>query len=267
MLKGYEATCKPMKRLEYIILIVYVSVVVGIYLLGRLFLEMYIINEASPAKWIIGALVLPIAIYTGIKFTQSDEHKWYTYILKTIFCFFAIAMTAYFTFMKADMLISAAVKPPSVQLLKVHSVKKVFRRKLGFDHTNVTLTLNGKEITFKASRTDFFLLQHKKIIMGNVGQSFCGNYYITNLDLPSAERWRARWAYLKDWASRSWYFPAFIVLGVLAMFIKEKFWPVQPGTKPKTIPFFKLLLIIMAVVFAIGLLSLLGIYIYIKLAM
>ena len=151
-----------MKRLEYIILIVYVGVVVGIYLLSRLCLEMYIINEASPAKWIIGAVILPAAIYTGIRFTLSDEHKWYTYILKSIFCFFAIAMTAYFTFMKVDILTSAAAKPSSVQRLEVHSVKKIFRRKLGFDHTNVTVTLNGKEITFQASRTDFFLLQHKE---------------------------------------------------------------------------------------------------------
>lgn len=257
-----EAT--KVKRLENIIAIIYCSLVLIIYLLGRYFLDMYTANDSSAVGYSLAAILLPISIYITLRVNLAQGGKWYGYIGNFVMAFGGLMFFSYTSCMKADLLLGALLKPHTVATAPLSDVKKRFIRKIGFDRTDVTFVYQGKTETFEAGRNIYFLLKDKKAITITIGRSFTNNYFVTDLHLPASERWAARWEYLKDWAYRQLWVAVFIIVIMGATWLKVTVWPTKPGVKPNPISWQKFSLIVFGIVMGLFLLAYLALLIYVK---
>jgi hypothetical protein len=208
-----------------------------VYLTIDLFIDLYTDYDYPRVFWCTAIMTLPLAACTVYLARKSLLTNWYTYIISPLIIYGLYLMSAYFTVLKLDLLISASIEPETEQVLPVKNVQRVFARKSGFIHTDVTLRYQQQLIYFEGTRTSYFFLKSHREIQANIGQSHLGNYYVTQIHIPSHERWVARQAYLKDWLNR--YYWLFIGLALLIVFgrLKDKFFPAaadkpMPAYKP-----------------------------------
>ena len=251
-----------MKPFEKLTLIIYAVIVIVIYVIGILVFELYTTKGSSPVFWSCLILIFPVSIYYCIRMTNVQGKIWYGYAGNFIISYAVLIFLTYFTVMKVDLLMSYMLRPSTTVTIPIISVKKSYVKK-SFDHTNVTVFYADRNIEFETSRSNFFLLEHKKQINSNIGVSYAGNYYITNFEHSSAEKWEARKAYLKNWWYRNWWLWAFFALFILSIVISVKYFP-NSGTKVRRKPFSLaqaavIWLIIMGGIFVI---TITGIYLY-----
>ncbi len=252
------------RKLEKPLLLGYASLVALVYLLGRNVLEMYTSDIPSPVYWWVGIVLVPFVIYGTLRAAIADGGKWYGFFTYFIGFSAVLLVSGVFLVMKMDLLLSAALKPMAQQQVPIREVEKVFRRKIGFDRTAVTILLSNDSIVMEARPNTYFLLEHKKLMTVTIGKSFLNNYFVTDLHLRPGERWQSRWTYVKDWAHRVWYVPAFFILVALCSVIWRRYVPEKPGIKPKPIGFCRLMGIVMVIVIGLGILLFLGILVYLK---
>jgi len=232
-----------------------------VYLTIDLFIDLYTDYDYIHVFWWTALIILPLAAYSIYFTRKSLLSTWYTYLIFPMIIYGLYLGSAYFTALRLDLLISASIKPETEQVLPVKSVQQIFARKTGFINTDVTLRYQQQLITFEGTRTSYFFLKYRKAIRGSVGQSYLGNYYIPQIQIPGHERWAARWAYLKDWFKR--YYWLLIALPLLFGFgsLKEKYFPAHPANTPPVkrpyYKFFRLLFIVIISLFVLFMLLLL----------
>ncbi|MBE9598033.1 hypothetical protein [Pedobacter sp. MC2016-24] len=255
---------EKIRKLEIPFAIGYLVILLLVYFAGRNVLELYTNQTPRPVYIWVTAFMAPFVLYTTLRLATMNGAKWYGYIGYLVVTFFALVISGTFVVLKTDLLLSAALKPISVQQVSILEVKKVFQRKMGFDHTDVTILWNQQPLTFEARPNTFFLLEHKKTLQISTATSFLGNQFVTDLDLEPGERGHARWVHLKDWASRTWYVPAFFLLLVIGACVVNYYFPKNTQTPVKKIGFWKTMGIIMAVLFSIAIVLYFGLIIYVK---
>lgn len=253
-----------LRKLEYPILYSYLGFWLLVYILSRACLEMSTDHTPSNLWILLFIIFIPLGGYTALRMAYSEGGKWYHSIGYFVMCVLGGIFSGDYIVLNGDILISAVIKTPVQAEAEVISVKKVFRRKLGFDHTDVTLNLGGKQITLEARSYSYFYLHDKTSLQVHSGTSILGNTYVTSTGVASSEKLAARWVHLKDWAYRYRLLWIVIACMVLAGLIKVKYFPDKPGVKPKQISFWKFLLILMGSLMAIGLLLYAGLWIYIS---
>lgn len=251
-----------MKAFEKKAVISFIIIVVAIYLAGMFTFEMYTSKNSGLVFWCCLISIFPVSLYYSIRTTNAEGRVWWHYITTFIASYLLLLFLTYFTLLKADMLISSVFTPSSTQTILVKSVKKAYV-KGSFDHTKVVVHYDDKDITFETSRTNFFLLEHKKYITSVIGISYTGNYYVTKFNHSSVEQWNASKAYLKNWFYRNWWFWAFILLFILTIVISAKYFP-NLGTKVRRKPFSlaRTVVIWLVIMTGIFVLAIAGIYLY-----
>ncbi|MGZ3872195.1 MAG: hypothetical protein ACXVJD_04725 [Mucilaginibacter sp.] len=246
----------------------YWILIVVIYLTVDLFLDLYTTNDFSKVVWYAAAVSLPLAALTLFYIRKDMLSRWYTYILWPLIIFGLYLGVTYFNALNIDLIFSAVFKSTTRQELPVEKVNQVFSSKAGFIWTDVTLFYNGKKVVFQGTRTSYFFLKDRKKLTADIGRSYLGNYYVTNMQIPAQERWAARYQYLKYWFNRHvWLLIAFPLL-VFFGIIKDKYFP-SPPPDPKRMAhpyrkFFNLLLIIVLSLFGLFMLILLLVGIFYK---
>ncbi|RFZ82995.1 hypothetical protein DYU05_12640 [Mucilaginibacter terrenus] len=251
----------PIKPYETIIAVVYVGWVIGAYLLGLVFLNMYTSEGSAALAWWVCGILFPAAVYIALRGVYSSGSKWYGFFGYFLGACMALFMTGYYTSVKTELLVSALLKPTTAETLKIKDIEKIVYRKSGWDRTDVTFIYHGQPLTLEASRTAYFLLQHKKQLGVKIGRSYSGNYFVTDIDLPQSERWTARWLYLKDWGWRYLWVPIVIVALIGLISIRVKFFP---NVKPIKWSWQKTLLVIMGSIVGVVMLLYVGLVIYVK---
>lgn len=239
----------------YIILI-YWSLCAVVYLVTDLFLDLYTSHDFLSVLWLAALLALPLAAYTLYLGRETLFKTWYATVFFSLIIYGLYLGSAYFTVLKLDLLLSAATNSIQNLQLPVQQVNRVMVRKAGFVYTDVWLRYQGKSIRFEGTRTSYFLLKPYRKLQVNIGQSYLGNDFVTQIELPAHERWAARLAYLKDWFSRYWWLYAAFALWFLLSIGKDKYFPaLLTQSKPKDHPYQKKLRIA-----AIVLISLFGLF-------
>ena len=254
-----------LRKLEYPILFVFLGSWLVIYILTRIFVEMY--TDHTPSVVWIWLLIIcaPLSLYAALRAAFSQGVKWYrsigyifVFTIGTLFC-------GQYIVIKGDILLSVFTKTPVSIEADVINVKKVIKRKLGFDHTAITLQFGGKVVELEARPRTYFYLKDKKTLHITAGTSFIGNTYVTSSGVTGREKQIARWLHLKDWAYRFRLLWAILLCMIIGSIIKAKYFPEKPGAKPvPKIGFWKLLGILMAILMAIGFVLYTGLLIYVK---
>ena len=254
-----------LRKLEYALLLGFLGVWLLTYILTRIFLEIYTDNTPS-AVWIYLMIIfVPLSVYAALRTAFSEGGKWYHSIGYVVMYILGTLFSGQYIVLNGDILISALTKPPIRTEADVIDVKKVFRRKLGFDHTAVSLQFDGKLIKLEARPYSYFYLQNKKTLKITVGTSFLGNTYVTSTGISIQEKRSARWMHLKDWAYRMWLLWAILLCMALGIIIRIKYFPEKTGVKPHPkIGFWKFLGILMGILVAIGLVLYVGLLSYVK---
>ncbi len=253
-----------LRKLEFPILLGYLGLWLLVYLLSRIFLEMYTDDTPSQAwVWLLIVFV-PLSGYAALRMAFSEGGKWYHSIGYFLIFTIGSVFTGQYILVNGDILLSALSNATVQTQAKVIRVEKVFRRKTGFDHTDVVLQFNGKKITLEARPYSFFYLQHKSVLQITAGTSLLGNTYVSSSGVASQEKDSARWLHLKDWAYRSRLLWGIIIAMILGIIIKAKFFPEQPGVKRQPVGFWKLFGMIMGILIAISLVLYAGLFIYVK---
>ena len=257
-------TKEGLRKLEYPILIAYLGLWLLVYILSRVFLE-FSTDQCPKEVWIwLLVILIPVCGYTALRAAFSEGGKWYHSIGYFLIFTIGSVFIGQYIVLNGDILISSMITIPKQTQAKVISVDKVFRRKLGFDHTNVKLQFNGKEITLEARPYSYFYLSNKRTLQITEGTSFLGNTYVTSTEISGQEKSSARWVHLKDWVHRQWLLWVIIACMILGTLLRLKFFPETPGVKPRPIGFWKLMGIIMAALVAIALVLYLGMLVYLN---
>jgi hypothetical protein len=213
-----------------------------IHLITDVFIDLYTDKDYSTAFGLALAIALPLAAYTTYLGKDSIFSSWYSYMVFPLVISGLYLASAYFTLLKLDLLISAAVKNETEQVVPVKAIKRVFARKAGFIYTNVSVIYNNQLVTLEGTRTSYFLLSHYQTLRFKMGRSFLGSDYITYIEAPEKARWDARWAYVKDWFKRSYWVA--IIMAILFLFglFKDKFFTsLLPAARTNPGPIRKLL--------------------------
>jgi hypothetical protein len=249
-----------MTTLEKKIVAIYSGLVIAIYLLGLIMLNIYTTRDSSVVTLVVAIIVFPVSIYSAIRLTIGTGSKWYGGIFYFLMVGAWLMFSCYYTCMKTDLLLAAILKPKAVEAVTIEGVEKSYVRRNGWVHTNIRLLYKQHEVTFEGSRTSFFLLQNRKQLSVTTGESFTGNYFITNLHLPSSDRWAARLAYFKDWTKRHLWIPIAIAVIILAIWVRTKFWP---DVKPIQLSWQRVVLMSIGITAAILLCIYLALIVYI----
>ena len=224
----------PVSFAGYILLAYWILCVV-VYLITDLFLDLYTTQDFLTVFWCAGILVLPLAVYTLYLGRETLFTTWYGAVFFSLIVYGLYLGSGYFTVLKLDLLISAALKTTENQELPVQHVNRIVARKAGFIYTDIALRYQGKSIRFEGTRTSYFLLKSYKKLHVNIGRSYLGNDYVTQIQLPAHERWAARSAYIKDWFSRNWWMLSGFVLWFLFSLWKDKYFPTRPAESKPTV--------------------------------
>lgn len=266
--KLQQPSINPSARLGGYILVAYWGVWAVIYVIKDIFLDLYTDEDFLSVVWYAGVIVLPITAYTLYLGRQSFFSAWYTYLFYPLLIYGLYLGSAYFTYLNLDLLASAAFKNTTEQVTSVEHVERIFARKLGFTHTDVVLHYQGKSISFQGTRSSYFLLKPHKRLQIKIGRSYLGNYYVSQLHLPAAERWAARWAYWKDWFHRYWWLLILLPILFMLRLLTDKFFPPKPADKKVAahpyLKFLKTLGIILLAIFGLFMLMLLYIGLFVK---
>jgi hypothetical protein len=253
-----------LRKLKYPLLIAFFGLWLLTYILTRIFLEMY--TDATPsAVWTtLFIIFIPLSAYTALRSAFAQGGKWY-HSIGYFFIFTVFGMfVGHFIVLKGDMLFSSFLEPPATIEVKVLKVKKVIKRKLGFDHTAVTLQLNGKPVTMEARAYTYFYLEGKSTLKIATGTSFLGNTYVLHDGAANQEKRSARWLHIKDWAYRLRWLWIIMLCLTAGTIVKVIYFPVDPAAPPsKPIGFWKLLGIVMAILIGIALLLYTALLVYV----
>lgn len=253
-------------RIGKYLLLAYWLVCISIFLTVDLFVDLYTDWDSIGVLWSAILLSLPpVAITLYFMRKEFLGGRWYTYILYPVISFGIYLCCSYFTLLNADLMLSAAFKSETAQILPIQHVQQVIARKAGFIHTDVTLLYQGKPVVFQGTRTSYFLLIGKKELQADLGQSYLGNLYALHLKAPAHERWLARGAYLYNWFHRYlWLMIASALLFVFGL-LKDKFFPkpiLSTQTSSRLRKFFDVLLIVILSIIGLTILVLLLAYFF-----
>ncbi len=223
----------PLIRAGKYLLLAYWVLCAGIYLTVDLFIDLYTTDDFTSALWYAVIISLPVTAVTLYYLRKEVAARWYTYILYPAITFGLYLGCTYFNVLNADLLLSGAFRPCTEQVMPIEHIQQVIARKIGFIHTDITLEFQGKPVTFQGTRTSFFLLNGKKEVRAEVGQSYLGNLYAVRLQIPARKRWLARGAYISNWFHRY----LWVLIGIPLLFIlgllKDRFF-----SKPMLSPAF-----------------------------
>ena len=254
-----------LRKLEYPILFIFLGLWLVIYILTRIFVEMY--TDHTPSVVWIWLLIVcaPLSLYAALRAAFSERKKWYHAIGYSIMFTIGTMFFGQYIIIKGDILLNVFTKTPVRIEADVVGVEKVFKRKLGFDHTAITLRFKGQAVELEARPLSFFYLKDKKTLHITTGNSYLGNTYVTSSGVASKEKIIARWQHLQDWAYRYRLLWVILLCMIFAIIIKAKYFPEKPGAKPlPKLGFWKLLGIVMAILLAIGFILYVGLLIYVK---
>ncbi|WP_316844159.1 hypothetical protein [Pedobacter psychrodurus] len=254
---------KFLRLIEKPFLIAYALLWAAVYLLSRFNLELYTDHAPSVVWWLSFLAILPISLYTVVRTKSSKGENWYEkvgyFVMYTLLGLF----TCNYIIVNGDLLISAAINKESSAQVEVTDVRKVFYRS-GFDHTSVTLKTVSNTVVLQGRPYIYFYLNGKKNILVRWSKSFLGNEYVYTQDISLSEKFSARWLHFKDQLYRMWVF-----IGIMSVIILFGFfWPKSRDQTPRSnspkLGFWKLLGIVMGIVFAVFLLFYVGLLIYMK---
>lgn len=105
---------------------------------------------------------------------------------------------------------------------------------MGFDHTKVTLSVDGKQMILQARPYAYFYLHDKQNIKISLGNSPSGPY-VTSSHLSKREKLLARWSHLQDQFHRNRMIAFFLLPVGLGLWLALKYSPDQKkvaGNKP-----------------------------------
>jgi len=212
-------------------------------------------------KWVaIG--VSPVAIYAALRTGFAERAKWYGFLGYLVGYSVLLTFATQYMVVQGNLLWNAAINEQIFKQVRILEVRKVFKRKLGFDHTEVTILRNGQLIKMEARPYAYFYLKAKKQLDMKIGHSEMGEY-VTSISSTSVEKIVARWLHLKDIVYRMRWFLGIFIIIVAAALIKPSYFPEKPGLEKKKISFWKQIGLVMAILFGIALLFYAGLWIYI----
>lgn len=218
-------TPKPSSSRFGTLIFIYFGWVIVTYILGELLLYMYSTGHTNkPLLWVILIVMIPAAIYATWETYDEDKTISIKHIFTAICYCGMLVYSGYFSLLKVDAIASALTKPKTEQQLIIKSLEK-YRVRHTWDHTNVNVLYQGHDVQLEASKTAFFLLQNKKAISVTIGQTYGGNYFVTDVYLPSQQRWDARRAMVRYEIDLWQWIVILIVLVVGALWIKRKYYP------------------------------------------
>lgn len=250
-----------LRKVEKYVLITYATLWLLVYLLSRIFLELY--TDYTPSGFLLwtALFIAPFSIYASFRTVFPKGEKWYSFIGYVLIYSLLATFTSQYIVVNGDILWSAATKPaaPS-RKATVLEVRKVFHSKTGFDHTEVSLQIDGKLLNLEARPYAYFYLKDKKTLLISLRKSGLGIDYVTSTGVNGGERRYARWLHFKDWVYRMRWGLA-IVLGIITMvWIRMEFFPEKEGSKPVRIGYWKLI----GIIFATLLLLYAGLLLYVN---
>ena len=251
-------------RIEKPLLFGYWGLWLLVYLCSRIFLEMYS-DRGILAYWPWVALVgAPLSLYAALRTRSKTKGSWYSVIwyvaLYLALCVFATG----YIIVHGDILLSAAFDRQQHSEASITAVSKVFRKKLGFDHTHVRLMVNGQEISMDARPYTFFYLSEKTTVGIWWGRSMLGNDYVTVTDVPVGKKAEARWLHFKDMIYRNRIFLGIVLCLVIGVLIWIKFFPDTKLPKRKPLSPVKLIGLVLGMLFTLMVLFYAGIWLYVK---
>lgn len=256
-----------MNRTDKLLIALFAAVVIIVYAVADITFDMTTDHSFFDYGVPVYVITLIAILYFCIK--GYGVKKWQTYLSALVYSmlFWFVVLSILF---KVRMLYHAAVEHTTQTELKISGIKKVFSKR-SFTGTKVMVNLNGRNVEFETSRTNFFALQNYKAIKVLLGQAG-KDYYITKIYFKPGQKSTARYEYLKFWWDRNWHIPAFVLGFILLVIILIKFE--KPSghiyraeiktTKPKS--FWKLMALVMGILVGIGLLFYVGLiaYVYIR---
>jgi len=254
---------KNLRLTEKIFLIAYASIWLLVYILSGFFLEIYTDDlPSSMWKWLF-ILIVPFSLYATVRTVFSKEYKWYSAIGHFVMHTLLGVFTGNYIVVNGDILISSAIKTPSLKRAEVIEVRKVFY-KSSFNSTSVTLKIAEKVDTFQGRPFVYFYLKNRKAVSIRCGRSFLGNEYAYTVGIESSEKLDARWMHFKDQIYRVRIVLAIMLLVIVVGFLASI--KLQNNTKTKTVKigFWKLMGIVMGIMLAISLLFYVGLFVYVK---
>lgn len=251
------------RKAEKLFMISYIGLLLLIYLASRFVFEMTE-NKSLPIllKW-VALGISPVAIYAALRTGFTSKAKWYGFIGYLLGYSVLLAFTTEYMVIQSNLLWNAAVNKQTIEQVKIYEVRKVFKRKSGFDHTEVTILLNGKLIKMEARPYAYFYLKDKKQLDLKIGYSAMGAY-ATSSNSTFGEKTMARWYHLKDMIYRMRWVFGIIFIILVAACIKYSYFPDKPGVERKKLSFWKQVGLVMAILFGIALLFYAGLWIYIS---
>ncbi|QXU42933.1 hypothetical protein [Pedobacter sp. D749] len=250
--------------MEKIILISYAGIWFLLHLLSRLFLDMYTSSEPPGYLTVAAIVITPIAIYAALRTMFSKNEKWYRAIIYFVAYLALGIFTSEYIIVNGDLLLSMTTIPGKTVEVPVLNVHKVIKRKLGFDHTAVTLLIEGKPIEMEARPYTYFFLKDKKVLRIISRKSSLGNNYVTYIELKGGERGLARWLHFKDWLYRYRLLWAVLTGFIVIIWIAIVWFPVKTQRKPVRIGFWKTMGIVMGILVGIAALLYAALLIYVR---
>lgn len=166
---------KLLRRIEVPFLYVFAALWLIIYILSGTVLEMATYD--SPKRFLLWVAVgiLPIAVYAALRIMFSEREKWYAAIGYMLGIMLLGTFTVEFMLVNGEILMSTGLRPSEQKELKLLEVRKVFKRKLGFDHTAVTVLRDGNQVVMEARPYAYFYLEGRPGVAGRIGKSWLGN--------------------------------------------------------------------------------------------
>lgn len=234
-----------------------------VYLSSRFFLEMSSDRGIFTFWPWIAVASSPFCLYAAIRTVNIRAEKCYGiigyFLIYAILTVFALG----YMLVQGDILLSAARGRQQHTQVRVVEVRKVFKRKIGFDHTSVTLQLGDKRVQMEARPYAYFYLNGKKTLKISIGRSSMNNDYVTCLEISMREKLKARWMHFKDMLYRTrlvWAGLALLFIGIL---IIPRYLPKGADNKPKPLSFWKQMGIVMAILSALAILFYASLWIYV----
>ncbi|SDF93277.1 hypothetical protein SAMN05421827_102162 [Pedobacter terrae] len=234
-----------------------------IYLASRFTFEMIEIKSTfGLLKWVaIG--VSPVVIYATLRTGFAAKVKWYGFVGYLVGYSALLIFATEYMFIQSNLLWDAAFNGQNFTQVKILEVHKVFKRKSGFHHTEVTILRNGQARKMEARPYAYFYLKDKKQLDMKIGDSAMG-VYVTAVRSTFADKTVARWIHLKDMIYRMRWFIGVIIFISAAALIKPGYFPDKAGIAKKKASFWQQIGLVMAVLFSLSLLFYAGLWIYIK---
>lgn len=254
---------KILRMIEKPVIIIYVLLFLLVYIFSRFFLEIYT-DHSPPALLHLSLIVLiPVSLYAAIRTVILKEEKWYGGIGYFIMYLLLGLFTGDYIIVNGDILVSSAMNKEKSEAVQVLDVHKVFSRR-DFHHTSVTIKTASGIKTLEARPYAYFYLSGRKIISIRSARSFLGNDYVSTEGIGTGEKFRARWLHFKDQLHRLWIFVGMVFLLIFIGFLRQRYSSKTPGLRIQKIGFWKLMGIVIGILFSFALLLYIVLLLYMK---